>query len=166
MTAAARIPSAAFLGPRALSAPELAADIRRIAETAAADAVVADAAAEVVVADAAAEVTDAEVTVDAAAADAEVTDAVAADAAVADVAVVTDTDAVVTDTAADVAVADVVAEDVAAADTKQRSEPHIEICDDISQAIPLALSLSLPVIAFGSLYSAGTIRRTFRELYG
>ena len=143
--------------PRALSAPELAADIRRIAETAAADAVVADAAAEV---------TDAEVTVDAAAADAEVTDAVAADAAVADVAVVTDTDAVVTDTAADVAVADVVAEDVAAADTKQRSEPHIEICEDISQAIPIALSLSLPVIAFGSLYSAGTIRRTFRELYG
>ena len=128
--------------PRALSAPELAADISRIAETAAADAIVADTAATANVA--------------------------AANAVAADV-VVTDVDAEVADAVAtDAAVAGVAAEvtDVAATDNKHRREPHIEICEDISQAIPLASSLGLPVIAFGSLYSAGTIRRTFRELYG
>lgn len=43
--------------------------------------------------------------------------------------------------------------------------PHIEVCENISEAIVHASALRLPVIAFGSLYSAGTIRRTFREMY-
>ena len=43
---------------------------------------------------------------------------------------------------------------------------NAKVCEDISKAIPLALSEGLPVIAFGSLYSAGTIRKTYRQLYG
>ncbi len=42
---------------------------------------------------------------------------------------------------------------------------NAEVCEDITKAIPYALSKGLPVIAFGSLYSAGTIRKTFRKLY-
>lgn len=42
---------------------------------------------------------------------------------------------------------------------------NAEVCEDISKAIPYALSTGLPVIAFGSLYSAGTIRKTYRKLY-
>lgn len=46
------------------------------------------------------------------------------------------------------------------------AEPGVQVCEDIEKAIPLALSMGHPVIAFGSLYSAGEIRRTFRKLYG
>ena len=43
--------------------------------------------------------------------------------------------------------------------------PSVETCEDISGAIQLAVSKGLPVIAFGSLYSAGDIRRNFTEMY-
>ncbi len=43
-------------------------------------------------------------------------------------------------------------------------KPNVTVCEDIAKAIPLAESFGLPTIAFGSLYSAGTIRRTFRNL--
>lgn len=48
-----------------------------------------------------------------------------------------------------------------------RHEAHtVNICEenDIEKAIKKALLFGLPVVAFGSLYSAGDIRRTFRRL--
>ena len=41
-----------------------------------------------------------------------------------------------------------------------------DACASVREAISLALSKGRPVVAFGSLYAAGTIRSCYREMYG
>lgn len=43
--------------------------------------------------------------------------------------------------------------------------PYITYCSGVEEGIKKAVSLGRTVIAFGSLYSAGEIRRTYRRLY-
>ncbi len=47
-----------------------------------------------------------------------------------------------------------------------RDIPSVEISSDIEEAIRAAVGKGLPVIAFGSLYSAGAIRAAFMNMYG
>ena len=57
---------------------------------------------------------------------------------------------------------DAVSKDAA---NKERNAVSITAADDIPHAIETALSYGLPVVAFGSLYSAGKIRSTYLNKY-
>lgn len=61
--------------------------------------------------------------------------------------------------------AEKLAEDIIKISGKCADQPTVVCEHDISRAIRTAENSGLPVIAFGSLYSAGDIRRTYREMH-